>query len=95
MKISWSPEAEQSFIEAADYIAKENPGAAASAGAKILEAVEALARFPRMGHASDLGVGTREFAVPGTPFVVFYSLGTDVVRVVAVLHGKRQRPYTI
>jgi plasmid stabilization system protein ParE len=94
MKIVWAAGAEDSFLEAMDYIAQDNIGAAAATAARILEAVEAIARFPMMGHASSQS-GKREFAVPGTPFVVFYAVDKDVIQIAQIFHGKRQQPYLL
>lgn len=41
-----------------------------------------------MGHAGR-EAGTREFAVPGTAYIVVYRVRDDRLRILAILHGAR------
>jgi toxin ParE1/3/4 len=38
-----------------------------------------------------LRAGTREFPVPGTPYILVYRIREERLRIMAVLHGSRNR----
>ena len=50
-------------------IAQDNPKAANRIASALLEAVERLARLPNLGRPGRVA-GTRELAVPGSPYVI-------------------------
>lgn len=76
---------------ARDFIALDNPGAAAAMAMRIRDAVEGLRQFPERGRMGRVP-GTRELVVPRTPFVIPYRVVGREVQVLAVLHGKRAWP---
>jgi toxin ParE1/3/4 len=47
-----------------------------------------LGLFPQMGRPSKRP-GTRELAIPGTPFILVYRVRKAVVEILAVYHGAR------
>lgn len=49
-EIRWTAEAQRWLKEIHDYIAADNPDAASRTVAGIVERVEALSRFPELGH---------------------------------------------
>jgi toxin ParE1/3/4 len=73
------------------YIAQENPVAADSLIARLLQKLPTLASMPQMGRKrDDLFSGLRSF--PVGDYVIFYSPLKDGVEVVRVLHGARDLP---
>ena len=89
MRLEWSGPALQDLRDAGDYIARENPQAAAKMAARVLEAVEYLLEFPGIGREGRLS-DTKELVVTGTPFIVIYRQRVPTVQIVRVLHHARQ-----
>ena len=77
--------------EVRSYIALERPTAAATMIERIQAAIAGLREFPERGRRGRVE-GTRELAVPGTPFVVAYRVSARHVDILAVLHGARRWP---
>lgn len=93
-KIIWDDAAIHELGQIVRYIATDNQVAAERTGRKILEKVEVLVSFPRIGKVfSKLNRDdVREISVP--PYRVFYHI-KDVeqsVRILKVWHGARQEP---
>jgi toxin ParE1/3/4 len=72
------------------FIGKENPHAADRVASRILEAVDALERFPNRGRLGPDGVA-RELVLKGWPWIVVYDVLMDEVQVLRVLHGAQER----
>lgn len=88
MKVVWTELSLDDLAEINDWIAREQPSTALLVSLRILDAVESLADHPLLGRAGRVA-GTREFAVPKTPFLVFYIVEDDSLRVLRVLRGRR------
>jgi addiction module RelE/StbE family toxin len=82
-----------------DWIARDNPEAARKVSDRILSAIENLGDFPGLGHSGKV-VGTREWLVRGTAYLIVYTVETppsairtddDILDVVAVFHGAQNR----
>ena len=91
MKIVWSRRAIANLIALRDYIAQNNPRAAAAVAARILETVHLLALYPHIGRPGRV-TGTRELVVSGTPYIVPYRVRPNRVEVVAIFHGRQRWP---
>jgi toxin ParE1/3/4 len=87
VKLRWSETAGQDLEAIYDYIAQDNPDAAAVTIEKIIEAAEQLTIHSQIGR---LGrhKGTRELVRP--PFVIVYRIKNDVISIETVLHGSRK-----
>ena len=74
------------------WIAKDRPHSADLVIERIFENVERLGRFPYMGHIGRVS-GTHEWAVPGLPYIVVYTIdrGAGEVAIVGVFHGAQDR----
>jgi len=68
------------------YIQRFNPEASLSTAKRVLESVRAISEHPRIGRAGRDG-RTREFAVPGTPYLIVYLVQDATLEIVAVVHG--------
>lgn len=91
MKIVWSPTAMRHLAEIRRYIARHNPQAAVKTAAPVRKAVTLLGEFPGLGRPGRVPE-TRELVIPGTPYIVPYTVRGDVVEIHAVLHGARKWP---
>ena len=74
------------------WIGKDRPVAAIGVIERIFENLDRLALFPFMGRPGRV-TGTREWNVPGIPFIVVYEIdeGAQELRVIAVFHTRQER----
>ena len=91
MRIRWLRTALANLNAEAEYIARDNPAAAARMVATIASAVERLVEHPAMGRPGRVS-GTRELIVPDTPYIVPYRVRRNAVEVLRVFHAARRWP---
>ena len=91
MTLVWSPRAIGHLANLRDYIARENPGAAARTATRLLAAVDRLAELPNLGRPGRVS-GTRELVVPGTRYVIPYRVRGERLEIIAVFHGRQSWP---
>lgn len=91
MRIFWTRLAVTDIRSARDYIAEENPSAAARVVGSVQKSARVLSRYPDIGRLGRVP-GTRELVVPGTPFIISYRIRERGVEVLAVIHGARRWP---
>ena len=91
MTVVWSPRAIGHLAALRDYIARENPGAAARTATASLAAVDRLAELPNLGRPGRVS-GTRELVVPGTRYVIPYRVRGERLEIIAVFHGRQRWP---
>lgn len=91
MRLVWTAAALRDIAAARAYIEFDNPSAAADQVEKILTAVAGLVHFPECGRPGRCAE-TRELVVGRTPFIVAYSVRTDAIELLRVLHGRRRWP---
>ena len=74
------------------WIAKDSPEAARRVLEKILQTIEQLAAFPRLGRAGRAR-GTYERVVAGTQYIIVFELWTkpSAVVITAIAHAARDR----
>jgi plasmid stabilization system protein ParE len=77
--------------EEAEYIARDDPQAAALIVQRIAASVEHLARHPASGRPGRV-TGTRELVILGTPYLVPYRVRGGTVEILRVFHGSRKWP---
>ena len=85
--------ARQDLVDIGEYIARDNPDAAE----RVLDAVEdkcrRLLQNPKMGaECAHLGEGLRHFWVSPFQYVLYYRVIDDGIRLIRVLHGRRNIP---
>ena len=90
MKVIWTPESEADRLALTEYIAMDNPRAAARIDELLDEAASRLAEFPRLGRVGVID-GTREL-VPHRSCRMVYDVRGDGVWIVAVVHTSRRWP---
>lgn len=83
--VVWSKLAAKNAAAIRRYIENFNPEAAKSTAKRILESVRTVAEHPHIGRAGR-DSRTREFPVPGTPYLLVYFVQDFTVEIVAVLH---------
>ena len=91
MTVVWSPRAIGHLAALRDYIARENPGAAARTATTLLAAVDRLAELPNLGRPGRVS-GNRELVVAGTRYVIPYRVRGERLEIVAVFHGRQRWP---
>jgi toxin ParE1/3/4 len=91
MKAVWSRRAIRQLVHLREYIEKDSDQNAASIAAKILDAIELLETYPEIGRPGRVS-GTREFVVPGTPYIVPYRVRRERLELIAVFHGRQKWP---
>ena len=91
MRVRWLRRALRNLDEEADYIARDDPDAAARMVQRIATAVEQLTIHPSSGRIGRVP-GTRELIVTGTPYIVPYRVRRDAVEILRVFHAARKWP---
>ena len=90
MRVIWTPEAQQDRADVWDYIAHDNPRAAAWMDELFSDAAARLAEHPMLGRAGKIP-GTREL-IPHENYCLVYELERETVWVLALVHTARQWP---
>ena len=91
MRVRWLRRALRNLDQEADYIARDDPDAAARTVQRIASAVEQLTSHPASGRIGRVP-GTRELVVSGTPYIVPYRVRGDAVEILRVFHAARKWP---
>jgi len=91
MEIIWRQAALNDLEAIREFIAQDNPQAAARIRTTIRSAIERLAAYPNLGRAGRVE-GTRELVIPDTPYIAAYRVVDDQLRILAIVHGSRQWP---
>src|SRR3972149_945939 len=88
-RVTRSRRVEEDFLAIAEYIAGDNPGAAARWLDEMERTFALLASYPSVGHeVGHLRPGLRRFC--SGSYLIYFEPASDGVRVVRVLHGSRQ-----
>jgi toxin ParE1/3/4 len=91
VRVRWLKRALKNLDEEAEYIARDNPQAAARIVERIATSVDRLATHPASGRPGRVP-GTRERVVTGTPYIVPYRVRNDTVEILRVFHAARKWP---
>jgi addiction module RelE/StbE family toxin len=91
MKVVWARRAVKHLTALRDFIAADNPGAAAALAGRIIESVTRLEQHPHSGGPGRIA-GTRELAVPNTPYIIPYRVRGERLELIAVFHGRQNWP---
>ena len=92
MTLVWSPKSIHDLIALRAYIAENDPAAAKRVALHILYCVEhLLSENPKLGAPGRVP-GTRELAIPKTPYVVPYRVRDSTVEIIRVYHTSRRWP---
>ena len=94
MRLRYTRHASLQLKRIARYIAERSPLAAGQVNRRIREIAKHLAEYPGLGHEGAL-LGTREFSVPGLPYILVYRVerhDPNTLTILAVYHGAQLRP---
>jgi toxin ParE1/3/4 len=91
MHVKWLRGALRNLHQAVNYIAQDNPIAAASVAESIWEVVTRLEQHPYMGRLGRLK-GTREVVVPRLPYVIRYRIKTETLEILRIHHMAQRSP---
>ena len=90
MRVVWTPEAQQDRTDIWDFIAANNPAAAARMDELFSDAASRLARHPMLGRPGKIP-GAREL-IPHESYRLVYEIDGETVWVLALVHTARQWP---
>lgn len=90
LKLLWTRLAAQDRRDIRTYIARHNPAAALALDLSISDSTARLSTHPALGREGRVA-GTRELVIHPN-YVVVYDLTADCVRVLRLLHARRQWP---
>jgi len=91
MQIVWLRTALKNLDELAEYIAQDNPVAAAKMVTEIMQQIEVLKTQPALGRPGRV-VGTRELVISNTCFLVPYRIKNNQVQILRVFHTSQKPP---
>ncbi len=91
MKLRFTPRATQDIVEIADYIRQHNPDAAERVRAVLLDALQTLVRFPRLGRAQAVE-GVRKLVTRRYAYVIYYIVDepAEEIAILTVRHPARE-----
>jgi plasmid stabilization system protein ParE len=88
--VQWSPVALQDLKQIASYLEREAGLHVAHAQIqRVLDAVTFLREFPSAGKP-DAALTCRTFRAQGTPYLIFYRVYHDSIRLARVRHARRK-----
>lgn len=89
-RVSYTANALANLERAFEFLAREDPRAAAGAAAAIRDAVEALSRHPLIGRPADEGLRELVISYGKTGYVALYRFlpRRDEIRVLALRHQR-------
>ena len=96
MKLAFSREARGDFVRLRAFIAEHGPAAAERAARRLIQGIERLVRYPRLGKRVDIAPDQiapeeiRDWLVGD--YVVRYLIANDRIIVLRLWHGKENRP---
>lgn len=91
MQIRWTAAALRDLAALHEYIASNNPQAAARQVALLRGAITRLADFPEMGRIGRRP-DTRELVVARTPYIVAYRARSGAIELLRIIHGRQRWP---
>jgi toxin ParE1/3/4 len=93
MTLRYTPQAQRDMEAIAQYILERNPIASKRVHDRIRQIADVLTEFPFIGHPG-IVPGTREFVVPGLPYIIVYRIDPGEERAVVIVgvhHGAQDR----
>jgi toxin ParE1/3/4 len=91
VRVKWLRIARANLDREAEYIARDNPSAAARVVFSITEGMERLREYPGLGRPGRV-LGTRELVVPDTSDIIPYRVRGNALEVLCVFHTARRWP---
>lgn len=92
--IQWTTRAVRRLDLVGEYIARDNPDAAARVVARLVSAVDLLAEQPALGRVGRIK-GTRELVFADIPYIIPYRVTRTAVQVLTVMHSAQAWPMSL
>jgi toxin ParE1/3/4 len=90
VRVIWTPEAQQDRADIWDYIAADNPRAAANMDELFSDAATRLMDHPKLGKAGKIP-DTREL-IPHASYRLVYEIDGETVWMLALVHTAKRWP---
>ena len=90
MKVRFSPRARHDLRSAVEYVAAQNPTAAAELTDQLLSTIEKLAQGEFQGTEVQLRSGAIVRSWPVVPYRIYYRRSDEALQVVRVYHQARR-----
>ncbi len=91
MQVKWTTAALQALEAEGDYIAEDNPRAAARVMSRLRKYSTGLKGNPFMGRTGRVE-GTRELIVSDLPYILPYRIKGEEIQILTVFHTSRNWP---
>ncbi|MCK9264588.1 MAG: type II toxin-antitoxin system RelE/ParE family toxin [Deltaproteobacteria bacterium] len=92
MQVRWTLKALVNLNDAVEYIAADNPTAAAEVTQRIWDAAQRVIRQPGIGRPGKIS-RIRELVIPGLPYVLPYVEKEGAVIILRVMHTSMKRRF--
>ena len=89
MNVVFREEALTDLEEIADFVSKQNPQAAARIIERIHRVIYGTLCTLPLGGRLNPTTNTREYAVPGLPYLIVYLPGPETVDILGIFHTSR------
>ena len=90
MRVRYTPRALGDIAAISDYLIDRNPRAAEKIGESVSAIVSLLREFPASGRALQDRPVVRVMPLGNLPYLIFYSIAGEDLRILHVRHGARQ-----
>ena len=74
-----------------EFIEQDNPEAAKDVARRLIASLQLVAQNPSMGRPSKTK-NSREWSIPGLPYMVPYRVRGNAIEVLRIYHTSRNRP---
>jgi len=91
MELRWTEEAAADLEQVADYLFERWSERAARVVLEIHEAPQVLLQFPHRRRPGRKP-GTRELVLTSLPYLMIYTVSSEAVHIVRILHGAQKYP---
>lgn len=91
MELRWTEAAAEDLEHITDYLFDRAPHRAQELIRNLYTAPTALLEFPYRGRVGKKA-GTRELVIPSLPYVLVYTVTSDTITVMRILHGAQRWP---
>ncbi len=75
------------------FIAQRSPLGATHVEARLRRAFDLIVRHPEAAQRVEQRPGVRRLPLARFPYVIYYEVAQDEVRVLRILHGAREQPW--
>lgn len=91
MKLVWTSHALNDLVRLHEFLAPENPAAAAKAVQSLVATADRLQHFPRMGERLDRYDPREVRRIFAGPYEIRYRLTTTSISILRLWHGRERR----